>query len=568
MAQERVLAVSELFHMICGHLRPTAEGKQALARLACCCRRFMDPALDVLWSELVHTRPLLDLIPSLTVTTGKTDFDDDVDTYTLLHPLGEEDWYRFDFYGSRVRNLLYDNHADVDCKIYSQLAEYRLTPMLPNLRYLHWHHGPVDGILDTRFVAEVTPFLTNSLKIISVGTFYHEFLGWALPVDDTHPLEVFLHMLPRRCPATQEFVLFGTMPDIKLACLGKFKHLRLLDLAALCPEGRFVDDNMLNALADLMFLEHLYGLQVFGGQVTRPSSTPGFPSLLHLSLSRADASGSLILLNRISSKSLRSFEIDNLAASTPETILACMSRLGQFSETIEEIDIRSTAPHSVTKVGLPCIESLLMFHRLEILTVDLGEHTKWPIFTPEYADRIACAWSRLKSLSMSQCHFPIQSFPAFASRCSLLASLCIHTLFITDPLGTMDITLSLTPHRRLRNVNISSYSSIEEVGDYITAAGVLDRLFPRMNLKGGMGPIFWRVNALRDTRKAITQGVKLFSQITSEFTYHKLFRRLMSRVGSAKSFGTSGSIGNNQSSNASSQNRIGPHREGHGNGRS
>ncbi|KDQ57781.1 hypothetical protein JAAARDRAFT_58363 [Jaapia argillacea MUCL 33604] len=509
MAQERVLAVSELFLQICGHLMSTQKGKQALARLARCCRRFMDPTLDVLWSRLEDMRPLLDLIPALRVVIRSNEYGEEIDNYLFLGSLDEEEWYRFDFYGKRVRSLSYHHEGRVDCRIYSQLAEYRLTPMLPNLQHLHWQHDIVVDILDAAFVAEITPFLTPSLKTVSIGTSFEEFADWALPVD-THPLQLFLDMLPRRCPLTQTLSLSGTMPDVGLTSFGKYKHLQVLDLDGVRPEMTSIDGDTLDGLADLMFLHTISGLRIVEEEVVEDASTkPGFPSLHHLSLAYADPAGTLLMLNRISSKELYSFEVDNIAAGNPKTILACITRLQDFCDVLQEVSIRSEFAHSVARVGLPCIEAFLKFPRLQTVVLALGEGGEWPTFTAEYAEKMACAWPHLRKLTLPNCNFSILSLPTFASRCPSLVSLEMDTMFINGDINALNAAPPVGSHHRLRDLEVAFFSPNEEASDHVSVAVFLDRLFPCLHYGYALGTIMKTVKLLQESRRLATTAQKL-----------------------------------------------------------
>ncbi|KAG2149025.1 uncharacterized protein EDB93DRAFT_1143157 [Suillus bovinus] len=114
------LCISEILAVILDGLQ---GDKKSLYNMACCCRAFTDPALDMLWRSMRSFAPFTSLIPqsaSFMDDTRTTDCD-----LSKYHCNSLDDWKTFDKYAARVWSLHigeYDNDSadfvtDQDCYI-------------------------------------------------------------------------------------------------------------------------------------------------------------------------------------------------------------------------------------------------------------------------------------------------------------------------------------------------------------------------------------------------------------------------------------------------------------------
>ncbi|KDQ50988.1 hypothetical protein JAAARDRAFT_62874 [Jaapia argillacea MUCL 33604] len=513
LAQEWVLAVPELFLEICWYLKPwpTGSGTRGgtLAHLARCCRRFMNPALDVLWCELENMRPLLDLIPAAAayLKGDQVVYEDDEDEDDVHHiffdPPEEKDWARFDFYGRRVRMLHFDHSPEyMQCEIFSQLAECRVDHLLPNLRHLYWYHGYMSN-LNGAFLAEVTPFLTPLLQTICVGCSDDDLPRWQPPAIDTYTLKLFLHMLPQRCPSTRYLQLRGFSLDVPLTPFGQFKHLQCLDLD---EDGALLDGSTLDTLAGIGTLETLTGIIVTKDSLSR-SSLPGFPSLRTLRIRKGNPEGTFTLLNRISSSSLSSFEADDMIAGDRNTFLACFTSLQRFSQTLQEVSYHTRISFLKSGDGLSALEACFGLHHLTTLNLFMPTTGQSPALLPAYAESMARSWPHIMELNLSYGRFSLQSLWTFVSQSPHLHTFKIHTLSVPDNLGTVAKVLTTSPHQELQWFSISHYSPDEDKFDFVALAAILDRLFPNFQSQSWYGPrgkVMGAVASLQTIRRAMT----------------------------------------------------------------
>lgn len=184
------LRLPELSAVICDHL--ATDGFFAtLAAFAVTCRDLTEPALDALWQRQLNLLPLIQCLPGdiLAQRDGslvRISLQQLVDYSSyrfqvLLRPLCEADTERFLQYAHRIRSIgPYDWPDDfyppievaVSAEVFSAISSVlrNRTPLLPNLRQLHWGYEEPWDISTTdspfHFIELMLPKSMDELTII------------------------------------------------------------------------------------------------------------------------------------------------------------------------------------------------------------------------------------------------------------------------------------------------------------------------------------------------------------------------------------------------------------------
>ncbi|KAI0359274.1 hypothetical protein OH77DRAFT_1395502 [Trametes cingulata] len=204
----------------------------SLARLARTCRRFLEPCLDVLWR---HQRTLAPLVRTLPADVyEETLYQEPLKplaprfcAITLIRPLVQSDWSRFDYYAPRIKALgsFHNEFADeegtswhmssdypcerlADRLTVSQLAFYRRGRwLLPNLVRLRWN------VWDLWYNDHMPLFFSPSLRSLAFG-----FWPGAIPPHDAYACAVqyciapILEGLDLLCPSLTDLEMYAVHP--------------------------------------------------------------------------------------------------------------------------------------------------------------------------------------------------------------------------------------------------------------------------------------------------------------------------------------------------------------------
>ncbi|KAF8549412.1 hypothetical protein OG21DRAFT_1447879 [Imleria badia] len=132
----QVLQIQEILCNIFGHCRlPTSWHTHTsdLPALARTCRAFKEPALDVLWKELLDPSPLVRCLPD-SDASGYNFYND---CYSFLRSLTQIEWGILRSYTRRIRSMLDEKDA-LDWESVMIFLNLPTTePLFPNLRHLH-----------------------------------------------------------------------------------------------------------------------------------------------------------------------------------------------------------------------------------------------------------------------------------------------------------------------------------------------------------------------------------------------------------------------------------------------
>lgn len=152
--------------------------RSQLAVLARTCRKFKEPALDILWKDLGGFEPLISCLPE-----GVSNRDER-GKMTLQRPLLPGEWKLLHQYARRVRSLTV-NSADLD-EIDNHVMQVLMsapsfTSLFPNLRRLRWwddrkHFFPLLHVLLWPTITSLDvglpstcPSFANSTLLVSLG---------------------------------------------------------------------------------------------------------------------------------------------------------------------------------------------------------------------------------------------------------------------------------------------------------------------------------------------------------------------------------------------------------------
>ncbi|KDQ53431.1 hypothetical protein JAAARDRAFT_39463 [Jaapia argillacea MUCL 33604] len=487
MSSARVLSITELFREICWYLHDSPRHSGSLVSLARSSRSFLEPALDVLWYKLLHTEPLLKLLPALEVSKEETD-NELVSYYDVSYPPEEQDWTRFDYYARRIRILDFYHEGEIDCAIYSRLARYTTSPnLIPSLRSLTWYHDYQNTSLAS-LTSEFSPFLSPSLQKLDIRNYHDaEDILWFDPdptsSEDKETLLIFFHLLHRRCPSLQYLRLCdGDLRDVSFSFLSKFQNLKEVQLTG---HSTKVDDLSITfgALSVLPHLEKIHDIEISTGPGV-VSCTPGFPSLSHISTLSGNPTNILSIIQCISSPSFQSLSLQELAKGSNRDFLSFTSLLvSKFSTTLQRVIIHTTHGYPVEEVGLPIFETLsrglpnLRTFGLTV-TVDSFNQLGWPTMTDDQVERMTLAWPNMEDLTI-QHSISLQSLKTIARAWTNLTSLTFSTLYIPTP----ELQLPLPkPRNTLRKLFVSTFQQSDPAAPTNDIAKVIHSMFPKLEV--------------------------------------------------------------------------------------
>ncbi|KAF8548445.1 hypothetical protein OG21DRAFT_761611 [Imleria badia] len=193
------LHIQDILSNIFGHCFPTAplwnrdrrRSTATLAVLARTCHEFKEPALDVLWSELIDLTPLPRCIPEACCVNGKC--------YSLKRRLSEAEWNILRSYTRRIWCILLDHKSPDgwldDAGLIAICSPPFTDPLFPNLRSLRWQG------------ATVIPAV--HISVPSLTSLYLSFTQGDVPA-----LKDFLDAVEALCPNIKHYQLSIPRPHL------------------------------------------------------------------------------------------------------------------------------------------------------------------------------------------------------------------------------------------------------------------------------------------------------------------------------------------------------------------
>ena len=202
------LNVDEIIRLIV-HQLVRSRAKATAVALACCCKNFEDPVLDVLWETQDGLLPLLKSLPAdvwneggYTVSAPITHTSFSLNSFirkSFKRPPTTLEWTRFRKYAQKIRELRdYGYQSLASSEVFSALEHCAVgEPLFPHLKILElWS-----------VTEETTPFihlfLSPSNTIVKIGF-----------ISSDYPTEMIAQMItafPTLCPNLQG-ITFNSMP--------------------------------------------------------------------------------------------------------------------------------------------------------------------------------------------------------------------------------------------------------------------------------------------------------------------------------------------------------------------
>ncbi|KAJ6583415.1 hypothetical protein DFH09DRAFT_1308930 [Mycena vulgaris] len=430
------------------------------------CRKFCDPALDLLWENQYDFICLLKSLPSHIWEISEGSF-------KILSPVGPGDWDRVLTYSKRIRNFWPEEErrrcrldASVLLSLVNSLPPGALIPNLCSLSCQSW--------------STLFPHLSRLVGKY-VTKIYVQIDG---PAADLPPIA-------RHCRSLRHVTFDGPYVDITREWVSAF----LVGLAHLkTVEVLYMNEHAFRHVAGLEHLENLWvrslDIEPFPGVDLSYSRFPALRRLTLWAVSVTFATNFMTVLDRAP---LESMVVTACEDSTKINSRAFFSAIHSYSfprhatltsitvELTEDFDTVS-ANTAIYAMSSSVIEPLLGFPNLR--HVELSSPVGF-ILDNEFVDAMARAWSRLESLSIegqdaiifrSALNPTIMALHSFSRHCPHLH----HLSLLVDATNIQMDHPSRTPrtiHTTLRSWN-SLYSPIDspvEVADFLSS------LFPSLS---------------------------------------------------------------------------------------
>ncbi|RDB21734.1 hypothetical protein Hypma_010795 [Hypsizygus marmoreus] len=288
----RCLYISEILSLVCDNVLEEngyTPGLRTLAGVARTCRAFSDPALDLLWRSRSSIAPLIRVMPDdLWMECESLQQGRRVKVIKYRRALEDSDWSRFEYYGSKIRDLTQFSYFALNYfeevvheDVFMAITGYRpVRTILPKLRQVALE-------LDYPHLAPAIPFyqciLGPSIRSLTMSGTEEEKLPASL-----------LLSIPRLCP--------------------NISTLHISSAVDLDPENHSALYRSLCRLRNLRYVD----------VVSSPGPTE--EAVLHLS-------------QLISLKSFKSIVISSSQASSFTTQGGCFKNLQDFSFEVNNWDI-------------------------------------------------------------------------------------------------------------------------------------------------------------------------------------------------------------------------------------
>ncbi|EIW84620.1 hypothetical protein CONPUDRAFT_161999 [Coniophora puteana RWD-64-598 SS2] len=377
----------ELLDKICNELwdeeRVNDSGRD-LARLAQACKVFQDPALDVLYYEIVGFESLFKILPRDSWST-------DGGAFALTRPLRVCDWDVFRKNASRIRRLSQpmDTPA-ITAEAFEAFCLCPHSPILPNLRHLMWENKSLfpGNLLRLLCGPKLThldfPFIPRSFMSI-ISTI-------CIGCHDLRYLSVG--------PASRkDFRSFLTMVE---DALGYAPALRVINLRSKTTVSFFETSSKLPCLQELD-VQSLHKMEL----VSPPASNGVlFPLLQSLGFSQTplgDISTTLSFLGLL--PSLDSFSASMCTTGLALDIACLLKTLGfnvnpqKFTDLSVEGDLTEGIADALP-LTMECLKPLMLFANIQNISI-----TTTAPFSLEDGDirTLSASWPNLQSIEFGGC---------------------------------------------------------------------------------------------------------------------------------------------------------------------
>ena len=417
------LNVDEIIRLII-HQLVRSRAKATAVALACCCKNFEDPVLDVLWEAQDGLLPLLKSLPAdvwneggYTVSAPITHTSFSLNSFirkSFKRPPTTLEWTRFRKYAQKIRELRdYGYQSLASSAVFSALEHCAVgEPLFPHLKILElWS-----------VTEETTPFihlfLSPSNTIVKIGF-----------ISSDYPTEMIAQMItafPTLCPNLQG-ITFNSIPRdpvITAAVSG------MLIANQNTLRSVYVESPLTEEAREVIFkLPSLRELLVI---IERNTSLPSMvlPNLT-----------TLVILYDGDGDWLPMFHGATFGKLEAVTFNRRSEQIGDFLETFERVALDTAVQNTLAQFSLytsrswnPNYSSLLRFTQLTEITIEFscndGCSSK---LDDDIITKMARAMPKLKFLTLgdSPCReipigVTVKGLVALADHCPGLSDLCIH----------------------------------------------------------------------------------------------------------------------------------------------
>lgn len=470
------------------NLAASQRNKRTLARLAICCKAFLEPALDHLWRRLDSLFPLLKLLHGFKSSDG---------IYVLRGIVTPDNWSRFDWYARRVKTLCYTGNPlgqAVAKHVYFRVSQFHSTPLLPSIQHLQFRHSIQNDFL----TLGVCLFLSPSLQSV-------EFDG----IKSDKLCGTFFDALICESAPLQSVTLRGqglSKDTLDLAI--RFQGIRSLEI-----DGSFIDVDWLKEAGALPSLLHL-NLNFLDSPISAFDFDLGFKNVKKLIIT-----GPLPLIDSFlmhtSTKHLEYFDCRVSAGVAKPAYEGLTYRVvTRWKETLRQFSIavifqehrKDEFPASalLTLGSVDCLQSVRV---VNYFTTSL---------TDEIIVELASGWPEITELLLPDSP-PGFSLPTVTSL-QALAERCPHLAHLRIPFNDLAPDLPPLSHgglkHGLKTLTNARFINPGDISDYLRLGRHIDRLFPGLKVvnKGEAG--HWGFNYVK--WKELYDAVSLCQTIRRE----------------------------------------------------
>lgn len=406
----------------------------------------------------------------------------------LTGDIPAEAWSRLKTYAARVRGVTFSRKAGIDPSVWLTILEQcQGAPLLPNLRKFHTIK------LNTIHFIALRAFASPSLRDVFLE-FYEDLQG------DQNPNAVapIAGLALQECSIiAPEITQLCVYPDMSigrehLMCLSRFTRMEKLYLS----DHFSFDEDLLLSLVSLRDLMHLKVSVVLRGSTDSAplDFSSGFQKLTELDihgppahLARFILASSMPRLNNLSIW---------FGSHRPDGIEIALASICRHIDphVLTHFEIQAENFVQPPRFLMHLLEPLLPFANLEEVVV----HIKALPLRDQDVVRIARAWPKLRVLRLKESHATlldpnrepgsverptVHALIALARHCPHLTCLCIPELdaSVLPLVGSVP----LMAHGPL-DLCIQNLVGTEDIVTQFDVAGILDRLFPRLDLEYGI----------------------------------------------------------------------------------
>jgi len=476
------LNVGEILRLIASEL-VASKTRATTVALACCCKSFEDPVLDVLWETQCQLLSLLKSFPGDVWNGGKCTVSAPT-TYvfsSLTYFISKSfkrlptmlEWARFQKYARRMRSLA--EHATLGSLSSEVLSVLQLRtanePLLPNLKTLSLQSTG-------EFIPFIPLFLSPRTTDINIS------LSGANPPKAL--VASILTTLSTMCPNLQQIYLHS-LPSDPMIVAAVSGILLASNRSAL---QRFEVDSPLTEEGREVICK-LPNLRKLSTVIERDTSLSlaGLPNLTSLTITYDHDRDWVQMFHGATLEKLESVTFDSES-----------EQIGDFLGTFESVALAASAQNTLSKLCLytslswnPVYTSLLSFTQMTYLEIAFfcGRDCSSTVDDDVITD-LARAMPKLEHLVLGNgpCYFTptgvtIKGFAVLAHYCPNLSVLCVH--FQVDSLVALPATAgmasnagSTTPRRdcNLQHLRVGEIPVPDESVSMV--ALVLARIFPRI----------------------------------------------------------------------------------------